>query len=42
MNMVNGSMELGPFSAWDGEGDDMTMELLTDLDDGNVDEEVKS
>jgi hypothetical protein len=28
----------GPFSVWDG--DDMTMELMTDLNDGDVDEEV--
>jgi hypothetical protein len=28
----------GPFSVWDG--DDMTLEMMTDLNDGEVDEEV--
>lgn len=42
MSMINGSTEMGPFSVWDGEGDDMTMELLTDVDDGNIDEEASS
>jgi len=27
------------YAFWD-DGDDMTMEMVTDLDDGNVDEEV--
>lgn len=28
----------GPLSIWDG--DDMTLEMVTDMDDGDVDEEV--
>lgn len=41
MSMLNGS-EASPLSLWDGEADDMTMELLTDVDEGNVDEEVSN
>jgi len=43
LSLLNGSsdFEPGPFSVWGGDGDDMSMELMTDVDDeGNVDEEV--
>ncbi|KAG5650231.1 hypothetical protein H0H81_000244, partial [Sphagnurus paluster] len=40
INGTNGAMQA--FSAWGGETDDMTMELLTDIDDGDVDEEMAS
>ena len=44
LSLLNGSsdFEPGPLSVWGGDGDDMSMELLTDVDDeGNVDEEVR-
>ncbi|TFK65277.1 hypothetical protein BDN72DRAFT_824755 [Pluteus cervinus] len=38
---LNGSVEDGgPLSVWDG--DDMTLEMVTDINDGNVDEEMDS
>lgn len=35
---MNGTEDGGMFSVWDG--DDMTLEMVTDINDGNVDEEV--
>ena len=42
LNLLNGSsdFEPGPFSVWAGDGDGMSIELMTDFDDGSVDEEV--
>lgn len=42
MSLFNGGAEFepGPFSVWGGDGDDMTMDLVTDIEDGNVDEEM--
>ena len=42
LSLLSGSsnFEPGPFSVWGGDGDDMLMELTTDVYDGNVDEEV--
>ncbi|KAF8066612.1 hypothetical protein FPV67DRAFT_1495695 [Lyophyllum atratum] len=40
MSMMNGSSAIQAFSSWGGETDDMTMELLTDVDDGDVDEDM--
>ncbi|KAG5645388.1 hypothetical protein DXG03_006341 [Asterophora parasitica] len=37
VSLINGA---GAFSSWGGETDDMTMELMTDADEGVVDEEV--
>ncbi|GLB40918.1 putative A Receptor for Ubiquitination Targets [Lyophyllum shimeji] len=42
LSMINGSSALQAFSSWGGETDDMTMELLTDVDDGDVDEEMST
>ncbi|KAG5732071.1 hypothetical protein E4T56_gene18774 [Termitomyces sp. T112] len=39
--MTNGSGAMQAFSSWGGETDDMDMELLTDFNDGEVDEEVR-
>ncbi|KAF5370917.1 hypothetical protein D9615_009798 [Tricholomella constricta] len=39
-SVFNGTGAMQAFSSWGGETDDMTMELMTDADDGNVDEEM--
>ncbi|KAG6860348.1 hypothetical protein C0995_012417 [Termitomyces sp. Mi166 len=40
--MTNGSGAMQAFSSWGGETDDMDMELLTDINDGEVDEEMSA
>ncbi|KAG6883361.1 hypothetical protein C0993_006584 [Termitomyces sp. T159_Od127] len=40
--MTNGSGVIQTFSSWGGETDDMDMELLTDVNDGEVDEEMSA
>ncbi|KAG6892908.1 hypothetical protein C0992_011980, partial [Termitomyces sp. T32_za158] len=40
--MTNGSGAFQAFSSWGGETDDMDMELLTDVNDGQVDEEMSA
>ncbi|KAG5348598.1 hypothetical protein C0989_009603, partial [Termitomyces sp. Mn162] len=40
--MTNGSGAMQAFSSWGGETDDMDMELLTDVNDGEVDEEMSA
>ena len=39
-NFGNGGVDDGPFSVWDG--DDMTLEMVTDVNDGDVDEDVRA
>lgn len=42
MSVINGSTSLASSSVWDGDGDDMSMDLLTDIDEGSTDEEASS
>lgn len=42
MSVINGSTSLASSSVWDGDADDMSMDLLTDIDEGSTDEEASS